>query len=157
MLSPSDLRASCLPESLLDWTGEPLHRLVREIERGLSRRADAGDLLVVLASAQEGIAARALAELGIDAEQLAQAAERVRAGGPPADFAPDSALLAQSETVRVEKEAAIAAREYERAANRRDRERELRREACEAREVAEEHLCEQLATDVRARLGLSKS
>ena len=42
-------------------------------------------------------------------------------------------LLAQSERVRVEKEAAIAAREFERAANLRDRERELRREACEAR------------------------
>ena len=42
-------------------------------------------------------------------------------------------LLAQIETVRVEKEAAIAARDYERAANCRDWERELRREAGEAR------------------------
>ncbi len=111
----------------------------------------------MLASAQEGIAARALAELGIDAEQLVQAAERVRAGGLPSNFAPDLALLAQGETVRAEKEAAIAAREFERAANLRDRERELTRDAREAREVAEEHLCEQLVTDVRARLGLSKS
>jgi hypothetical protein len=150
---PPDTRTALLPESLLDWAGEPLHRLSREIESGLSRRADAGDLLVLLALVDGGVVSDALADLGLDVEQIVQAAERARAAGQVSELAPDPALLAECETVRAEKETAIASQEFERAADLRDRERRLRRRA---REVAYEQRQEQLLLDVRTRLGLGE-
>ena len=145
-----DPRSSRVPGELLDWAGEPLRRLARDVEGKLGRPADAGDLLVLLASVPDGLAARTLAALGVDVERLARAAEESRRGG--ARSLPDPGLLEEAEEVCAEKEAAIEAQEFERAANLRDRERVLRRQASEA---VDERLHEELLAEVRARLGIS--
>jgi hypothetical protein len=116
-------------DGLLDGNGAALRRLLREIKEGLGRPADGGDLLVLLGSLREGVAARTLAKLGVDGVQLAAAAREARASVAGSELAPDPTLLAEAEQVRDEKEAAIAAQDFERAANLRDQERRLRNEA----------------------------
>ena len=112
-----------------------------------------GDLLVLLASVHGGLAARTLAKLRVDAERLATAAEDSRGGGARSELSPDPALLAEAEQLREQKEAAIEAQEWERAAHLRDRERELRRQA---REVVEHRFHDELLAEVRTRLRLPK-
>jgi hypothetical protein len=139
-------------DGLVEWAGEPLRRLAREVERGLGRPVDAGDLLVLLACVQDGLAARTLAALGVDAEQLARAAEQSRRAGARSKLALDAALLAECEDVRAQKEAAIEAHEFERAAKLRDHERELAREAGE---VVDDRSIDELLGEARRRLGLT--
>ncbi len=145
-------RETRISDGLVDWAGEPLRRLAREVETGLGRPADAGDLLVLLACVQDGLAARTLAALGVDAERLARAAEQSRRGGPRSKLAPGAALLAECEEIRAQKEAAIEAHEFERAANLRDRERELTRKAGE---VVDDRSIDEPLGEARLRLGLT--
>ncbi len=147
-----DLPDTRIPDGLLDWAGEPVRRLAHEVEKGLRRAADAGDLLVLLACVQDGLAARTLAALGVDAERLARAAEESRRGGSRSKLAPGAALLAECEEVRAQKEAAVDAHEFERAAKLRDREQELTRKAGE---VVDERAIDELLGEVRRRLGLT--
>jgi ATP-dependent Clp protease ATP-binding subunit ClpA len=146
-----DPRSSGVTGVVLDWAEEPLRRLAREVEAKLGRPADAGDLLVLLASVPEGLAARTLAALGVDAERLARAAEESRRSGARSAPPPDAALLEEAEALRAEKEAAIEAQEFARAANLRDRERELRRQA----KAVDERFHEEILAEVRAHLGIS--
>jgi hypothetical protein len=127
--SGGDVHTASVPDGLLDGNGAALRRLLREIKEGLGRPADGGDLLVLLASLREGVAARTLAKLGVDGVQLAAAAREARVSVAGSELAPDPPLLAEAEQVRDEKEAAIAAQDFERAANLRDQERRLRNEA----------------------------
>ena len=147
-----DFRDSSVPDRPLDWTGEPLRRLAREVEERLGRPVDAGDLLVLLASVKDGLAARTLAALGVDAEGLARAAEESRYGDTRSELHAHAALLEELDEVRVAKEAAIEAQELERARDLRDRERILARQADE---VAVERSYEALLAAVRVRLGLT--
>ncbi len=57
-------------------------RITPEIRERLGRDADAGDLLLLLASIPDSLMARTLAELGVGEEALDEALERARAGGP---------------------------------------------------------------------------
>jgi len=140
-----------LSDGLLDGTGPPLRALVGEIEQRLGRPADAGDLLVVLACVPEGLAARALAGLGIDAEGLVRAVEEARRSGARSALLPPAALLAEREEVRAEWEAAIRAPEFQRAAELGDRERTLLKQALQEVEGPQQALLEQL----REHLGLA--
>ena len=68
-------------DSLLEgawWVARPL---LSEISEQHGRALDGGDLLVTLASIPEGIAASALASLGIDPDRLAEAVEKARTDG----------------------------------------------------------------------------
>jgi len=147
-----DLPGIPIPDGLLDWAGEPLRRLEREVEKGLGRPADAGDLLVLLACVQDGLAARTLAALGVDAERLARAAEKSRRGGTRSKLAPRATVRAECDEIRAEKEAAIEAHFFQRAARLRDRERELIRKAGE---VVDEGPIDELLAEARRRLGLT--
>ncbi len=71
-------------------------------------------------------------------------------GATKASVSLRSLLVAEADASCAEKEAAIEAHEFERAANNRDRERKLR---AEARGQVERHQ-EELLAEVRARLGL---
>jgi ATP-dependent Clp protease ATP-binding subunit ClpA len=80
-----------------DWLGDrgsAINGLEREIRAALERAPDDGDLLLVLASADGTLAARALAGLGVDPDALQEAVTRARAGAP----APESESLS-SETL----------------------------------------------------------
>ena len=68
---------------LVDGAATPLQILVGEIEQRLARLADAGDLLVVLASIPDGVGQRALEALGVHADELLRAVDEARSGGPP--------------------------------------------------------------------------
>jgi ATP-dependent Clp protease ATP-binding subunit ClpA len=69
----------------LDWLGDrgsAINGLEREIRAELDRAPDDGDLLLMLAAAPGTPAARALAELGVDLDDLQEAIVRARAGAP---------------------------------------------------------------------------
>ena len=135
---------------LLDGAGAPLQTLVSELEQRLGRASDAGDLLVVLASVPEGIAQRALAALGVDADALTRAVDQARTSERRSLllFAPE--LLAAIEQARTEKEEAIDANQFLQAAECRNRERELLEAAIETVKPRQD----QFAAQLRARLGL---
>ncbi len=57
-------------------------RIVPEIRDRLGREADAGDLLILLASIPGSLVSRTLEELGIGAEALDDALARARGRGP---------------------------------------------------------------------------
>ena len=59
----------------LTWLVQPLSEAIRA---DLGRSPDAGDLLVLLAGADGTLGARALAELGVDPDALAEAVNRLR-------------------------------------------------------------------------------
>lgn len=136
---------------LVDGGGTPLQTLVQEIEQRLGRLADAGDLLVVLASIPDGVGQRALKALGVHADALARAVDEARGSGPRSSllFAPE--LLAPIEQARVEKLAAIEAEQFEQAAEIRSRERKL---VAAALESVPKPRQEQFVAQMRARLGL---
>jgi len=94
----------------------------------LGRPADAGDLLVVLASVPEGIGERTLAALGIYADALARAVAEARGSGSRR----------------------IKAQEFTDAAELRERERKLLERALKPVEERREEFVAQM----RARLGL---
>jgi ATP-dependent Clp protease ATP-binding subunit ClpA len=69
----------------LDWLGDrgsAINGLEREIRAELDRAPDDGDLLLMLAAAPGTPAAGALAELGVDLDDLQEAIVRARAGAP---------------------------------------------------------------------------
>ena len=141
-----------LSDALLDGAGAPFGRLVDELEQRLGRPADAGDLLVLLASVPEGIGERTLAALGIDADAVARTVDEARAGGGRSALLPPPELLAECEEIRAEKLSAIKAQGYAKATDLRERERELLEQALEPVEERREEFVAQM----RTRLGLVK-
>jgi ATP-dependent Clp protease ATP-binding subunit ClpA len=69
--------------------GSAINGLEREIRAELERAPDEGDLLLVLAAVPGSLAARALAGLGVDLDDLQEAVVRARTG----DAAPESETL----------------------------------------------------------------
>ena len=126
-----------------------LNSLGREIDRGLGRDPDSGDLLLALACAtEETLAGRALSELGVDLDALQTAVDGARAKrGLQTDE-----IDRRAEEVRQAKEAAIEAGTFEEAARLRDRERELSAQPRAAQLVGPEALDE-----FRRRVGLPPS
>ena len=149
--SGQGLERLALPD-LLEGADSPLWALRPEIAQRLGRSPDAGDLLVLLACLPGGLAARTLGALGVDADALAAAAEDARLAGERSALLPPAELVAEIERVRAEKEAAIEAQEFERAAQVRDRERELTKQA--RRTVAGPE--QEVLAAVRALLGLGE-
>ena len=133
-----------LSDALLDGAGAPLRKLVDQLEERLGRPADAGDLLLVLASVPEGIGQRSLAVLGIDRDALAQAIREARRGAGRSALLPPPDVLAECEQVRAERLAAIKARNYPHAAELRERERELLERALEPVEQRQEEFLDEL-------------
>ena len=142
-----------LSDALLDGAGPTLRGLAREVEGRLGRSADAGDLLVLLASVPDGVAARALARLGVGVEALAREVEDARAERPRSALLPPAALLAQCDEVRTEKEAAIEEQEFARATELRERERELLNQALAAVEGRQDRLLIELRNLLRMTEG----
>ncbi len=100
----SALETMGLSDVLLDGAARPLRTLTQEIEARLGRVADAGDLLVMLASVPGGVASHALVSLGVDAEQLTQAAEKARRAEARSHLLP-SHTLTEAERLCAEKDA----------------------------------------------------
>jgi hypothetical protein len=129
----------------LDGLGEALDRLAAEIRDGLKRAPDTGDLLLVLASAPNTVAAQALRTVGVNLEGLAGKIEQVRA----------QALSAEKElTQRLEEmtramEQASEAQRFESLVQLKLQQRELRRQAQARKAVQHEVLQE-----IRRRLGI---
>ena len=80
-----------------------LRSLVAEIEQRLGRAADAGDLLLLLSSIPNGLAARALARVGVDDEHLARAVDEARREEGRSALLPRRTLLAECDRARTEK------------------------------------------------------
>ncbi len=135
--------------TLLDGASGLVNTVAREIEQQLARPADAGDLLIVLASVPEGLVAGALTGLGIDTEKLTLAVEAARRSRTRSRLLPPIELSVEIEQVRQEKLAKIEAQEFEAAADVRDRERELTRRASEMERS------EDVLAQVRERLRLA--
>jgi hypothetical protein len=91
-----------------------------------------------------------LAALGVDVDGLVQAVEKARREGLRSALLPPTALLAECDAVRLEKEAAVEAQEFDRAAELRDRERQLLNRALAAVEGRQNLL----RADLRRRLGM---
>jgi len=142
-----------LSDALLDGAGPPLRAITRELEQRPGGPADAGDLLVVLAHVPDGLAANALAALGIDAETLARAVEEVRGSGARSRLLPPPGLATEREQVRAEVAAAINAHDFALAAKLRERERELLTQALQQIEARQQ----EMLAELRARLGLRNS
>ena len=135
-----------------DGAFELIEIVTPDIQHHLGRFADAGDLLVALASVPNGLAARMFAALGINPAALQCAAAEARQGSPGRGDA--DALALKIEKVRRLKEAKIYAMNFQAAADLRDRERQL---ATEARRLAPEldvDRLEHALTELRTRLGL---
>lgn len=137
---------SDLPDTL-----SVLAAVSEEIEQQLGRRADAGDLLLALACVPDGLAARTFAALEIDTAALALALHETR--GEQARSGPRglAELGAEVEKVREAKLAKIEAREFEAAAQLRDRERQLVKQV---RDLYEDHRLDRALVELRNRLGL---
>ena len=157
--SPSDADATkpsleriSLSDALLDGAGPPLRALTRELDEHHGRPADAGDLLLLLAHVPDGLAANALAALGINPDTLTRTLEEARANGARSSLLPPSALAAECEKVRDENMAAIQAHDFERAAELRERERDLLNQAFQGIQTRQQ----EVLAKVRARLGLSE-
>ncbi len=146
----SSLERIGLSDALLEGAGAPLRRLVDELEVRLGRPADAGDLLVVLASVPEGIGERTLAALGIDTDAFARTVDEARGSDRRSSLLPPPELLAECEQIRAERLSAIQAQEFTEAAELRERERKLLEQALEPVEERREEFVAQM----RARLGL---
>ena len=136
------LEAAGLPNGLLDGAGAPLRALTAEIEDNLERRADAGDLIGLLACISEGLAARTFASLGIDADKLAHAVDSARADNARSGLLAPVELTKDIEAVRAGEEARIQAQDFNSAARLRDRELRL---TDEKRELEQRRLDELLA------------
>ena len=133
-------------DGLLDEAGELVGILVGEIKERLGRPADAGDLLVALASIPEGLAARTLASLGVDATALARASDEARRSEKRSGLCPSPELVAELKKTHAEMEAAIQT-----AADLRNRERELTEQN---RKIVEQRQ-EEALNEIRGRLGLT--
>ncbi|MHB8694297.1 MAG: UvrB/UvrC motif-containing protein [Solirubrobacteraceae bacterium] len=132
----------------LDGLGPLLDRLAADIRQGLGREPDPGDLLLVLACAQETLTAQALSELGVELDALWGTIEHVR----QQHFAAEKDLMRRIQDVCRAKEQAIEAQEFQNAARLRDQERELREQAGAQSAVRPEVLPE-----IRRHLGIPTS
>jgi hypothetical protein len=137
---------SGFPDTLVDGATRLIETVAREIEDQLGRPADAGDLLVALACVADGLAARTLAGLDIDADSLERAAEEARREDARTSLLAPPELVAEIERVRGEQSARV-----QEAAELRDAERQL---VNQAREHEQRRLEETLA-EVRRRLLLA--
>jgi ATP-dependent Clp protease ATP-binding subunit ClpA len=126
-----------------------LDRLAVEIRRELRREPDLGDLLLALASAPDALTGRAVSALGIDLDRLWGAIERLRTQASGAQ----EEIRRQIESVCQAKEQAIEAQQFDRAAQLRDEERELREQALAQTAVRIDEALEA----VRRHLGIPRS
>ena len=129
----------------LDGLGLMLGQLADEIRRELGREPDAGDLLLLLTAAPRTLPAQALAQLGVDVDELWGQLERLRRQARNAR----EQLAREIEQARVERERAIEAQQFDAAARHRDRERELTEQ-----ERAQTIVSPQALQAVRRRIGL---
>jgi len=136
--------------ALLDGAGPALRALLGEIEERLGRPADAGDLLVMLASVPDGLATSALAALGIDADGLARGVAEARNAGVQSSLLVPAAELAEVSRVRAERETASRAQQPERYAELVEQERGLLEQAASSAAARRDALL----AEVRGRLGL---
>jgi hypothetical protein len=126
--------------------GGVLTNLAREIRRQLGRAPDIGDLLVVIACAQETLGGEALRELGIDLDALWGVLERIRQRRAEGL----EARVRKLDEARRKKRQALERDQFQEAARLRDEEREL-----SARLRSEDDLEQQVLREARRRLGLS--
>ncbi len=124
-----------------------------EIEEGLGRPVDAGDLLVLLASIPDGLVVTALTTLDIDADKLTSAVDQARREDPRSSLTTRAKLASEIERVRQQKEAKIQTEEFQAAAQLRDRERELTNQA----HAMKQQEAENILTQLRRRLGLPEN
>jgi type II secretory ATPase GspE/PulE/Tfp pilus assembly ATPase PilB-like protein len=129
----------------LDRLGAVLDRLTSEIRAELKRAPDTGDLLLVLAHALDTLAAQTLRELGVNLDELTSKIEGVRAQASPAEKKRAQRL---QEVTRA-KERAIEEQRFESAAQLRDQERELGKQA-QARTAVEHEVLQ----EIRRQLGI---
>jgi ATP-dependent Clp protease ATP-binding subunit ClpA len=132
----------------LDGLAPLLDRLAADIRQGLGREPDPGDLLLVLACAQETLTAQALSELGVELDTLWGTIEHVR----QQHSAAEKDLMRRIQDVCRAKEQAIEAQEFQNAARLRDQERELREQVGAQSAVRPEVLPE-----IRRHLGIPTS
>lgn len=128
-----------------DGLGDLLGQLAREIRQELVRDPDLGDLLLVIACAQDTLAGKALRETGIDLDVLWGALERLR----QRQAEERQALIRTIEDVRTRKAQALESKEFAEAATLRDEEREL-----SDRARAQAAIGPELTGELRRRLGL---
>jgi hypothetical protein len=141
-----------LSDALLDGAGAALRTLIDELEERLGRPADAGDLLVLLASVPDGIGERTLTAIGIEVEAFAHAVSETRSHGGRSSLLPAAELVAKCETVRAQRIVATKTQEYVQATELRARERELLEKALHSVEEPQE----KFIAEMRSRLGLTK-
>lgn len=126
-----------------------LDQLEEDVLEAFGRELDLGDLLIVLASVPDTLAARALQELDVDLDALWGVIERLRR---------QAAREAEEQTakiheVRTAKEEALEAQEFDRAATLRDEERELLEQQAEGEPTPSP----KALGDIRRRLGIPRS
>jgi ATP-dependent Clp protease ATP-binding subunit ClpA len=141
----------------VDGLGAVFDRLGVEIRGQLGRDPDAGDLLLVLACALDTVPGRALRELGIDLDALWGTIKHARA---QATRAREQAVVARRQLtdqileLRVAKDQAIEAHEFERAADLRDQERRLEEQTRRDTTSAPD---DEMLRQVRRRLGIPEA
>jgi hypothetical protein len=121
-----------------------------EIRGELGRDPDIGDLLLMLACAHDALPARALDELGVGLGALCDTLERVRAQSLPAQAQAREHLAEQITAARARMEQAIVEQEFERAADLRDRWRQLTKQQAHARQI----FASEVLGEIRPRLGI---
>jgi ATP-dependent Clp protease ATP-binding subunit ClpA len=140
-------RATLVPMELawFDGLGDLLGHLAREIRQELVRDPDLGDLLLVIACAQDTLAGEALRETGVDLDVLWGTLERLR----QRQAEERQVLIRRIEDVRTRKARALESKEFPEAATLRDEERELSDRAREQASIGPE-----VTRKLRRRLGL---
>jgi ATP-dependent Clp protease ATP-binding subunit ClpA len=133
-------------QAWFDGLGGVLNGLAREIRRELEREPDTGDLLLALTCASDTLAAQALHELGVSAEELPEVIERIRTQRPPSA---EAQLAQRIEEVRQAKAQAIESQQFQTAARMRDQERELTRQT-----LADAVVAPEVIQEICRRLGL---
>jgi hypothetical protein len=142
----------------LDGLGLGLDQLAGEIRSKLGRDPDAGDLLLALACAPEMLPAQALSELGVDLDALWGTIEHARAQATQAREQTSDArrrLAEEIHELRVAKEHAIEAQQFERAAGLRDQERQLTEEQAHADKPTQHE--DTVLQEIRRRLGIPQT
>jgi hypothetical protein len=142
----------------LDGLGSALDRLAGEIRSKLGRAPDAGDLLLAPACAPEMLPAQALSQLGVDLDALWGTLERARAQATQAREQTRDArrrLTEEIHELRVTKERAIEAQQFERAAELRDQERQLVEEHAQTHQARPSE--DEALHEIRRRLGIPQT
>jgi ATP-dependent Clp protease ATP-binding subunit ClpA len=129
--------------------GPLLDSLAVDIRRELRRDPDPGDLLLALACAQNALTGRALSALGVDLDTMWGTIEQLRTQV----FKAQHDIRHQIEGVCRAKAQAIEAKQFDRAAQLRDHERDLREQARAQTAVQ----MDEALDAVRHRLGIPRS